>query len=110
MDLSALLVFRSEQGGVRDFEKTAAMQHDPRTLARGAHQPPERLVHLGHARDLVDATKGSVARQSGERGLSETAALHGVHFRKSGADDHCMRHATAQDIDAFREAGTEDKK
>ena len=42
------------------------MEQHAGALAGGADQPAERLVHLGHARDLVDAAERLLKRMNGE--------------------------------------------
>ncbi len=47
--------------GVAEFGEAAAVEEDLGALAGGAHEATERLVHLLHAWNLVDAAEGFFA-------------------------------------------------
>lgn len=101
-------VVGGEEVEVGGFEEAAAVEEDAGALAGGADEAAEALVYFGHARELIDATDGGVAAEGGEFG--EAGALDGVYLGEGGADDHGVRDAAAEGVDAFGEAGAEDEK
>ena len=62
-DHGARAIFAGEKFVITGFNKPPAMQQDSRTLAGRAHQSAQRLVDLGHAGNLVNATKGGFATE-----------------------------------------------
>lgn len=102
------LVVGREQGGVACFAESAAVEQDAGSLTGSSYQTSQSLVYLLHAGDLIDLSKSGVLAL----GLQDVhaRALHGVDLWKRGSDDHGVRHAAAEQVDALREAGTQHEK
>ena len=84
------------------------MEEDAGALAGGAHEAAEGLVHLGHAGNLVNTAESCFAPEVAQFG--DTRALDGVHLGKSGADDHGVGDAAAEQVDALGKTGAKDEK
>ena len=83
------------------------MENDAGALARGAHEATEGLVHARDTGNLIHAAEGLLAGETGAGGFVEAGALEGVDLGERGADDHGVRDAATECVDAFGETGTE---
>src|SRR6188768_1753038 len=86
------------------------MEQHARLLSGSAHQATKRLVHLGHAGNLIDAAEGRLAAESVPSGLRHTGTLHRIHFREGRTHDHRVSDMSAQRVDALSETGSEHEK
>jgi hypothetical protein len=105
MEILAELVVAGEELSVAEFGEAAAVEEDAGALAGSPDETAERLVHFGHAGDLIDPAKGGLTAEIGEFG--DAGALDGVDLGERGADHHRVGNTTAEQIDALGKAGAE---
>ena len=101
------MVFGGEEARVAGLEEAFTVENDAGALAGGAHEATEGLVHARDTGNLIHAAEGLLAGETGAGGFVEAGALEGVDLGERGADDHGVRDAATECVDAFGETGTE---